>query len=308
LLTANTLRIAKLVFTMLVFTHWDACMHYLVSVLEAESGGLVLQSDAWPVRWSDRRGVEFDDAAHKYVVSLFNAFSQMLCIGYGVEDPVRKSEVLMTLCSMILGATLYGLFIASLTSFLADSDASAKQYNSQLDMLNQYMKHRHLPPDLRIKMRSYLELCFPNKRAFNEDAIMRSLNLPLRKEVSWHKCKTMLERLPLYESNVESGLMGALALSLERAVFVKGDYILREGEFGTDMFFVAAGEVAVVTGPADRHREVTRLREGAFFGEMALLENPERHMASILGGHHPRPCHAHPPPPCSPFSLSPLCH
>jgi|EP00966_Prymnesium_polylepis_P110000 hypothetical protein len=42
-------------------------------------------------------------------------------------QPERMADTLMVLFSMILGATLYGLFVASLTSFLADSDASAKQ-------------------------------------------------------------------------------------------------------------------------------------------------------------------------------------
>ena len=280
MLTSNAMRIIKLISTMLVFTHWDGCLHYLVAKLEAN--GTQMQLDSWVIR-SDTHLL---DPGGQYLMALFNAFSQMLCIGYGAVDPVRLSEVAMTLLSMILGATLYGLFVASLTSFLADSDASAKQYASQLDMLNQYMKHRMLPPDLRIKMRSYLELSFPNKRAFNEESIMQSLNLPLRKEVAWHKCRVVLQRLPLYDSYASStetsGMMTALALALQRQVFVAGDYILREGEHGSDMFFVASGEVAVVTGPPGRHTEVTRLREGAFFGEMALLEHSERHLASVL--------------------------
>jgi hypothetical protein len=79
----------------------------------------------------------------------------------------------------------------------------------------------------------------------------------------------------------KEGPMGAFALALERQVFVAQDYILREGELGQDMYLIASGEVAVVTGPQHQHIEVTRLREGAFFGEMALLEKePERHMAT----------------------------
>ena len=280
LLTSNAMRIIKLISTMIVFTHWDGCIHFLIAKLESD--GSTLQPDSWVVR----SGASLHEPGTQYLFSLFNAFSQMLCIGYGLIEPVRLSEVIMTLLSMILGATLYGLFIASLTSFLADSDASAKAYSSQLDMLNQYMKHRLLPPNLRIKMRNYLELSFPNKRAFNEELIMNSLNLPLRKEVAWHKCKVVLSRLPLYDSysssTETSGMMTALALALQRQVFVAGDYILREGEHGSDMYFVASGEVAVVTGPPGRHTEVTRLREGAFFGEMALLENSERHLASVL--------------------------
>jgi hypothetical protein len=79
-------------------------------------------------------------------------------------------------------------------------------------------------------------------------------------QVCWHKCAKILEKMPLHE-NLEPGLMGAMSLALHRVVYVQGDYILREGEIGKDMYFVAAGEVQVVTGPPDRHVEVTRLRE-----------------------------------------------
>jgi len=269
-LSSNTLRVFKLISLMVIFAHWDGCLHYLVAVLEGMPEG------AWP----RRANIYHEVTAYQYLVSLFNAVSQMLSIGYGIVPPQRMSEVFMVLFSMILGATLYGLFVASLTSFLADSDASAKQYNSRLDMLNQYMKHRQLPAMLRVKMRRYLELCFPNKRAFNENEILYSLTLPLRQQVCWHKCAKILEKMPLHEA-LEPGLMGAMSLALHRVVYVQGDYILREGEIGKDMYFVAAGEVQVVTGPPDRHVEVTRLREGAFFGEMALLDNAERHMASV---------------------------
>ena len=279
LLTSTSLRVIKLVSVMIMFTHWDGCMHYLIAQLESD--GVVMKADSWPMRLESDLGISMDTPGQRYITSLFNAFSQMLCIGYGLVQPVRVSEIAMTLLSMVLGATLYGMFIASLTSFMADSEASAKQYNSQLDMLNQYMKHRQLPPELRVKLRTYLELCFPNKRAFNEDVILASLNQPLRKEVAWHKSRAMLERLPLYDS-FDTGMMRALALALERVVFVEGDYILREGEFGTACYFIASGEVAVVTGLAGNHTEVTRLHEGAFFGEMALLDQAERHMASIL--------------------------
>ena len=53
------------------------------------------------------------------------------------------------------------------------------------------------------------------------------------------------------------------------------------------MYFIASGCVAVVTGPPEQHAEVTRLREGAFFGEMALLSS-EKRSADVLAM---TPCH-----------------
>jgi CRP-like cAMP-binding protein len=61
-----------------------------------------------------------------------------------------------------------------------------------------------------------------------------------------------------------------------RALKVKrlgdGDFIIREGEPGVAFYLVAAGQVSVfVTDALGRRNELTRLHEGALFGEMALL-------------------------------------
>jgi CRP-like cAMP-binding protein len=61
-----------------------------------------------------------------------------------------------------------------------------------------------------------------------------------------------------------------------------GDVIFREGDPGSAFYFVASGEVRVVAGgkPVDgrptRAVELTRLLEGALFGEMSLLTDQPR--------------------------------
>ncbi|HEY4395356.1 MAG TPA: cyclic nucleotide-binding domain-containing protein [Polyangia bacterium] len=70
----------------------------------------------------------------------------------------------------------------------------------------------------------------------------------------------------------------------------EGDVVFREGDPGSAFYFVAAGEVRVVAGgkPIDsrptRAVELTRLLEGALFGEMALLtEQPRTASIQVVG-------------------------
>jgi CRP-like cAMP-binding protein len=58
-----------------------------------------------------------------------------------------------------------------------------------------------------------------------------------------------------------------------------GELVFRQGELGSSLFLILAGEVAVQTGTEAKKgpsRELARLRPGAFFGEMALLTNGPR--------------------------------
>eukprot|EP00966_Prymnesium_polylepis_P109999 2545102-Prymnesium_polylepis.1 len=53
------------------------------------------------------------------------------------------------------------------------------------------------PIDLLGPFARYLELCFPNKRAFNENEILYSLTLPLRQQVvpHMHSCNSSAHQI-----------------------------------------------------------------------------------------------------------------
>ena len=67
-----------------------------------------------------------------------------------------------------------------------------------------------------------------------------------------------------------------------------GDVVFREGEPGSAFYFVAAGEVRVVAragnNKAPSSVELTRLLEGALFGEMALMTDQPRTASDPGGG------------------------
>jgi CRP-like cAMP-binding protein len=76
----------------------------------------------------------------------------------------------------------------------------------------------------------------------------------------------------------EVGLERAIGLGLQRVAFVGGDTVIREGEAAVAMYVISSGEVEVwkalkTDGP------LTRLGEGAFFGEIALLSENRRAVA-----------------------------
>jgi glucose-6-phosphate 1-dehydrogenase len=79
--------------------------------------------------------------------------------------------------------------------------------------------------------------------------------------------RTMLEQVPLLQGATPV-VLHSLALMLKPRVFADGDYVVRIGEPGHEMYFVARGAVEIIDGEG----RVTDVQgAGTFFGEKSLL-------------------------------------
>jgi glucose-6-phosphate 1-dehydrogenase len=84
--------------------------------------------------------------------------------------------------------------------------------------------------------------------------------------------RAVLEKVPLFQG-ASPVFLHALSLMLKPDVYAAGDVIVKKGDPGNEMFFIARGEVEVV---GDGDRVVTTLATGNFFGEMSLLLSDQR--------------------------------
>ena len=81
----NIVRLAKIIFLLIMFSHWNACIQYLIAAWEG------FPADSWVVRAdileAGGKPLPYGDAiAMRYTWSLFNAFSQVPC-ACGVRVP-----------------------------------------------------------------------------------------------------------------------------------------------------------------------------------------------------------------------------
>ena len=72
-----------------------------------------------------------------------------------------------------------------------------------------------------------------------------------------------------------SGKPKALPGDAQRVVEA-GDYVFRQGDKGIDLFVVQSGVVEISRGEGDKRVVMATLRQGAFFGEMSVLESMPR--------------------------------
>jgi glucose-6-phosphate 1-dehydrogenase len=83
--------------------------------------------------------------------------------------------------------------------------------------------------------------------------------------------RAVLARVPLFK-DTGGVFLKDLALTLRAVVHAAGEWIVRQGEVGSDMYFLALGEVEVLDGDV----LIATLGEGDFFGELSLLLSEPR--------------------------------
>jgi CRP-like cAMP-binding protein len=86
----------------------------------------------------------------------------------------------------------------------------------------------------------------------------------------------LLRAVPLF-AGLPADALVHLALASRQTAFMANEAIIRQGDAGSELFVVQAGEVSVsVRGNSGQDAELQRLGPGAFFGEMSLLAGDRR--------------------------------
>jgi long-chain acyl-CoA synthetase len=83
----------------------------------------------------------------------------------------------------------------------------------------------------------------------------------------------LIEKVPFFK-NASSDFLRDIIPRLDAREFAPGDTLVHEGDVGDEMYFLTKGQVEVLRG--DPPQRLTVLREGSFFGELAILSDAPR--------------------------------
>jgi len=108
---------------------------------------------------------------------------------------------------------------------------------------------------------------------YDETAFLESLPENLQTEVALHLKKEVIGTISLFK-NASKDFKREIALLLKPIFLTPGDYVFKAGDFGEEMYFVVNGELNTLTQKEDR--ELTKLKAGDYFGEIALFKNKSR--------------------------------
>ncbi|ORY49941.1 camp-binding domain-like protein [Rhizoclosmatium globosum] len=189
--------------------------------------------------------------------------------------PETLAEQATTLLFIVCGAILYALLVGLLSSAAVAYDSSGRLYRQKIDELTEYLNWKHIDEQTQKKVLGYYEYKYRGKY-FEEQTLLADMNNSLRMELASINCRRLIEKVPFLKRELKDGrdeiYLGKISTALQAVYYVTGDFIFNQGEIGEEMFFIQTGTVNILTNG----RLVTSFKDGAFFGEVALIANIPR--------------------------------
>lgn len=270
---ANILRVFKLTFWLLVLTHWVGCAWFWIGMYETRR--LPAGTQTWVV-------VEFQPSLsgssiyRRWLRSVYFATTTLATVGFGDIVPRTSFETSFVLLIMIVGQTLYAYIIANMSSVVTNADALSTHFQKMVERVTAYARWRQLPAGIHAKITSYYEYLWATNKGIDEKEVLLHLSSSVREDVSLYLNRGLLARIPIFRACKDMNFITRIVTNLQSHIAGPGDYVIRQGDVGREMYLLSRGTVEVVSGQT----VVATLHGPTFFGETALL-TAERRNASI---------------------------
>jgi voltage-gated potassium channel len=211
------------------------------------------------------------DPLTDYNKAIYWLITTIATVGYGDITPSTNGGRVYAMGIMILGATIWGILIASASRMMLASDRRKEKKKEKMEALHSFFNHYEVPKQLQDQVVGFFNHLWSRKMSEDEHAVLSELPTALQAELHTFMNLKPISRVSLFRGVSFECLSGA-AKKLEQAFYAPGERIINKGETGEEMYLIGHGTVVVHAG--DQY--ITTLGEGSCFGEMALIGDGQR--------------------------------
>lgn len=267
---ANIFRIVRLMFLMCLMAHWIACGWHLIAISYEDSSPTWLDN----MTPEDRRSV-----TSRYLESYYLSFVMMVGENIGPANDVERLYVSVVL---LVGACFYASVVGNMALLVSNLNATNARHKHKQELVTDVVRYLGLPQDITDRVQEYFDylasFAHPGPDGMN---FLSDLPNSLFEDISMYLHGERVRAVPLF-ANVEDAFITSLVTRLRHAVFMPSEIVFRAGDVGHEMYMIYKGRVAVINSHGET---VAILREGGFFGELALVRTyaRKRDLWAMLG-------------------------
>ncbi|XP_071728409.1 protein CNGC15b-like [Rutidosis leptorrhynchoides] len=207
----------------------------------------------------------------KYSYCLWWGLRGLSSAGQELQSSPFPAETHFCILIAITGLILFALLIGNMQQYLESRTKRLEEYRVKRMDTEQWMHHRHLPYELRERVRKHDLYKWITTRGVDEQEILRALPLDIRRDIKRYVCAELVRRVPLFDQ-MDERTVDAICERLKPVIATHGTCLIREGDPTNEMLFIMRGHLDSYTTGGGRSGFFNQceIGPGDFCGEELL--------------------------------------
>jgi len=218
--------------------------------------------------------------------------------GDGFDTVQTLEKVTAIVVTVVFNNGFFAFIIASVSFGLQQFNRGYRkraEYRIKIDGVNAFMASHAVRPAVAAEVREYYaSVWLPRQVDFTESSLMSELPPRLSRKVMRDITIGVILGSQFYERYFKQKekekewrhikeWIELTAENVEPRYFVPQQYIVKQGERGTELFILKSGKVSVlINAGGGQEKMVATLGPGAYFGDLSLLGLTDRRSASVV--------------------------
>ncbi|XP_054893548.1 cyclic nucleotide-gated cation channel beta-3-like [Poeciliopsis prolifica] len=247
-------RVARTTGYLLYMLHLNACAYYVASVHQG------LASTTWV----------YDGKGTAYLRCYYFAVRSLINIG-GLPEPVTLFEITFQMTNFFVGVFVFSSLIGQMRDVICAATAAQAYFRASMDGCVEYMNTYTIPKLVQNRVRTWYNYTWASQGMLDETELLDKMPLVMRIAIAVDINLATFQKIQLFQGCDQQMLVDML-LRLKSIIYLPGDFVVRKGDIGKEMYIIKSGAVQVVGGPDNSIVFVT-LKAGCVFGEISLLQS-----------------------------------
>ena len=268
------LKIVQMVAGLVYLMHILGCFWYFI----ASTGE---HDKTWLTSYDGGSGLTKPTSV-KYLNSVYWALTTLTTVGFGDIVPTNNTERVYVLCSLLIGALVFGYMLSAIGELVNTLDKNAVVLDDKFAEIKDFTRWHRMGPDLAARVRKYFDYFYMRKSAMDEDAIVANLAPALQREVISFLLEKTAAQIPMF--SIEYCSYATVEFQLEVHPLLKPlmyeasvphhpSLIVPKRSRGADLFFLSRGTVAACSSLGERVL-FPIVAKGSLIGEHVLCNAP----------------------------------
>ncbi|XP_037613537.1 cyclic nucleotide-gated cation channel beta-3 [Sebastes umbrosus] len=234
--------------------HLNSCAYYIASIHQG------LKSTTWV----------YDGMGTAYIRCYYFAVRSLINIG-GLPEPVTTFEITFQMANFFIGVFVFSSLIGQMRDVIGAATAGKTYFRASMDGCVDYMNTYSIPKYCQNRIRTWYNYTWAAQGMLDESELLDKMPLVMRTAIAVDVNLSTFQKIALFQGCDQQMLVDML-LRLKSIIYLPGDFVVKKGDIGKEMYIIKGGAVQVVGGPDNSIVFVT-LKAGSVFGEISLLQS-----------------------------------